>query len=307
MTRHLTLDTLLAHLPPAQLECPGTNGFVDGMKQQYLHTWQMYWRWSCRSCSLFIARVHIVTREEAAALHLYTTEAIYRQLNLDLRQLDMEFAKAEHDGLSVTHVTRHLLPPFVTKWGPYVQLLVRALRKLPDTRVTVYRGMGLPAAELTHLTRGSQHVWSWPAFSSATPDEALAHSFAWANSSGWSAYAWAWCKSFVNPRALEHDVLKPVIFVVHARRGKNISQWNAFFQNEVVLLPCRQIRILSSHPSTDPQGYHFTRIDAEEIESNDASGAHAHDDEVPTCRINVLLIFFGCFGLLLMIMLFCGQ
>eukprot|EP00933_Yihiella_yeosuensis_P061718 TRINITY_DN64546_c0_g1_i1.p1 TRINITY_DN64546_c0_g1~~TRINITY_DN64546_c0_g1_i1.p1 ORF type:complete len:685 (-),score=135.60 TRINITY_DN64546_c0_g1_i1:156-2210(-) len=90
--------------------------------------------------------------DEAAALHLYTTNFLYKNLNAALRDPDRKQ---------------------VNKFFPYLRLFLTALHKLPCTKQQLYRGVALDLSEQYKL--GTEVTW-W-AVSSCTPDLKVASSF----------------------------------------------------------------------------------------------------------------------------------
>lgn len=82
----------------------------------------------------------------------------------------------------------------------------------------------------------------------------------------------AWLKSFAFiDKSAVGSVLEPVVFRVAAKRGKDIAPYSAYkSEREVVLLPCRQIRVLATQTLTSPI-YHrpYLQVDAEEVEFDD--------------------------------------
>mmetsp|Transcript_152865 Transcript_152865/g.292767 ORF Transcript_152865/g.292767 Transcript_152865/m.292767 type:complete len:717 (+) Transcript_152865:65-2215(+) len=93
-----------------------------------------------------------LTVEEAAAIHLYTTNHLYKKLNEALRHDDRKM---------------------VTQYFLYLRLLLCALRKLPATSSKLYRGVALDLS--AQYAKGSEVTW-W-AVSSCTPDIKVANSF----------------------------------------------------------------------------------------------------------------------------------
>eukprot|EP00415_Alexandrium_ostenfeldii_P001287 UN1287 len=93
-----------------------------------------------------------LTKEEAAAVHMYTTNYLYKLLNEALRCPDR------------SKVERYFL---------YLRLLVAALRKLPATSEKLYRGVAL---DLSAQYKASSKV-TWWAVSSCTKDLSVANSF----------------------------------------------------------------------------------------------------------------------------------
>jgi hypothetical protein len=93
-----------------------------------------------------------LTVDEAAAIHLYTTNYLYKPLNASLRALTREKVK---------------------EYFAYLRLLLTALDKLPKSKKPLYRGVALDLSAQYKL--GSQVTW-W-AVSSCTPDLKVASSF----------------------------------------------------------------------------------------------------------------------------------
>jgi hypothetical protein len=86
----------------------------------------------------------LLTRDEAAAIHLYTQESpLYKTLNAYLRDRD-----------------RRKLKPLM----PFLKLLLTALHKLPPLKTNVYRGVKLDLS--AKHPKGKQCIW-W-SFSSTT-------------------------------------------------------------------------------------------------------------------------------------------
>lgn len=90
--------------------------------------------------------------DEAGALHLYTTNYLYKALNAALRHADRKKA----------------LDYFL-----YLRLFLSALEKLPRTEKELYRGVAL---DLQHQYKVGSTV-TWWAVSSCTPDLGVATSF----------------------------------------------------------------------------------------------------------------------------------
>lgn len=93
-----------------------------------------------------------MTVDEAAAIHLYTTNHLYKKLNEALRSLDRAKVKA---------------------YFPYLRLLLAALDKLPKSIKMLYRGVALDLSLQYPL--GTEVTW-W-AVSSCTPELKVANSF----------------------------------------------------------------------------------------------------------------------------------
>lgn len=93
-----------------------------------------------------------LTVDEAAAIHMYTTNALYQKLNAALRNQDRKS---------------------VTVYFPYLRLLLSALRKLEPCAKPLYRGVNLDLA--SQYPEGSTVTW-W-AVSSCTTELAVANSF----------------------------------------------------------------------------------------------------------------------------------
>eukprot|EP00930_Biecheleria_cincta_P086822 TRINITY_DN76070_c0_g1_i1.p1 TRINITY_DN76070_c0_g1~~TRINITY_DN76070_c0_g1_i1.p1 ORF type:complete len:708 (+),score=136.14 TRINITY_DN76070_c0_g1_i1:53-2176(+) len=90
--------------------------------------------------------------DEAAALHLYTTNFLYKQLNAALRDPNRK------------NIARYFL---------YLRLFMAALARLPSSKRVLYRGVALDLSEQYEL--GAEVTW-W-AVSSCTPDPKVAASF----------------------------------------------------------------------------------------------------------------------------------
>merc|ERR1711997_168366 len=89
---------------------------------------------------------------EAAAVHLYTTNHLYKLLNAALRAEDRASVK---------------------KYFLYLRLFLHALEKLPKAKKNLYRGVALDLSAQYKV--GSEITW-W-AISSCTPDRKVADSF----------------------------------------------------------------------------------------------------------------------------------
>eukprot|EP00434_Breviolum_minutum_P035371 symbB.v1.2.031308.t1/scaffold3621.1/size53154/3 len=90
--------------------------------------------------------------DEAGALHLYTTNYLYKALNAALRNPDRKKA---------------------LEYFLYLRLFISALEKLPKTEKELYRGVAL---DLEHQYKVDSTV-TWWAVSSCTPDLGVATSF----------------------------------------------------------------------------------------------------------------------------------
>lgn len=115
-----------------------------------------------------------LTREEAASIYLYTTNALYDKLNQDLRDFDDELSRSESPWVA----TRQALPALNKKWGPYLHLLIHALQKLPNVQATVWRGITLPRQMVDELKHSRNNTISWVGLSSSSREKSTAHSFA---------------------------------------------------------------------------------------------------------------------------------
>jgi len=93
-----------------------------------------------------------LTVEEAGALHLYTTNFLYKALNEALRDKDRKKA---------------------TQYFLYLRLFLEGLQKLPTSKRQLYRGVALDLS--SQYKQGS--VVTWWAVSSCTPDRKVASSF----------------------------------------------------------------------------------------------------------------------------------
>jgi len=93
-----------------------------------------------------------LTADEAASVHLYTTNYLYKMLNAALRDKDRKGVK---------------------KYFLYLRLFLHALKKLPQTEKKLYRGVALDLS--SEYKKGSEVTW-W-AVSSCTPDRKVADSF----------------------------------------------------------------------------------------------------------------------------------
>jgi len=94
-----------------------------------------------------------LTEDQAGAIHLYTTNALYRQLNAALRAANR--AK-------------------VMQYFPFLALLISALDNLPTSDRQLYRGVGLDLG--SQYPKGSEITW-W-SVSSCTPELKVAKGFA---------------------------------------------------------------------------------------------------------------------------------
>jgi len=104
-------------------------------------------------------KIGSLTLEEAAAVHFYTTNHIYRKLNAALRSQDRAG---------------------VTKYFSYLRLLLEAVRKMSSGEKMLYRGVDVDLS--AQYPQGQEVCW-W-AVSSCTPDLKVAKSF------GGGAKAW---------------------------------------------------------------------------------------------------------------------
>jgi len=93
-----------------------------------------------------------LTTDEAGAIHLYTTNFLYKMLNEALRSRDRQKAK---------------------QYFSYLRLLLTALDKLPSSDKMLYRGVALDLS--TQYQLGTEVTW-W-AVSSCTPDLKVASNF----------------------------------------------------------------------------------------------------------------------------------
>jgi len=93
-----------------------------------------------------------LTEDEAGAIHLYTTNFLYKMLNDALRSLDRKK---------------------VEQYLSYLRLLITALDKIPSSSKMLYRGVALDLSSQYRL--GTEVTW-W-AVSSCTPDLKVASSF----------------------------------------------------------------------------------------------------------------------------------
>lgn len=93
-----------------------------------------------------------LTQEEAAAIHLYTTNFLFKMLNEALRHDDRKKVK---------------------QYFLYLRLFLSALKKLPHTSKKLYRGVALDLS--AQYEKGTEVTW-W-AVSSCTPDLKVASSF----------------------------------------------------------------------------------------------------------------------------------
>lgn len=86
---------------------------------------------------------HKLTRDEAAAVYLYTmewtanTESLYSIFNRDLRTKDRSKMRV---------------------WLPFLKLLMVALDKLPSKRITIFRGLRTDVSKF--YTEGKEFVWA---------------------------------------------------------------------------------------------------------------------------------------------------
>merc|ERR1719272_303462 len=99
-----------------------------------------------------------LTLDEAAAIHFYTTNHLYKMLNAALRTIDRTKAK---------------------QYFLYLRLLLAALDKIPRSSKMLYRGVALDLSAQYRL--GTEVTW-W-AVSSCTPDLKVASSFGGAGKS----------------------------------------------------------------------------------------------------------------------------
>jgi len=97
-----------------------------------------------------------LTVEEAAAIHMYTTNHIFKVLNAALRSEDRKQ---------------------IASFFSYLRLLLSALQKLPVSTRKLYRGVALDLS--SQYRQGS--VVTWWAVSSCTPDMKVASSFSGAS------------------------------------------------------------------------------------------------------------------------------
>jgi hypothetical protein len=115
-----------------------------------------------RNC--YYPNEHKLTRDEAAAIHIYTKEwsenmeSLYTIFNRDLRTKD-----------------RSKIKP----WLPFLRLFMAALAKIPSQKVHIYRGLRDDVSE--DYTEGKNFVWA--SATSCTRDINVAHNF-FSNSNG---------------------------------------------------------------------------------------------------------------------------
>jgi len=93
-----------------------------------------------------------LTADEAAAIHLYTTNCLYKKLNEALRSLDRQKVK---------------------RYFSYLRVFLEAIGKLPASNKMLYRGVALDLT--TQYKQGTEVTW-W-AVSSCTPELKVAKQF----------------------------------------------------------------------------------------------------------------------------------
>lgn len=110
-------------------------------------------------------------------------------------------------------------------WFPYLKLLLTGLFKLPSIRGTIWRGV---SGDLRPNYKQDTEV-TWWAFSSCTTTISVLESDQYLGKSG-----------------------SRTLFVIECLNGKNIKQHSYFAQeDEILLLPCTYLKVLSHLSSTD--------------------------------------------------------
>ena len=136
-----------------------------------------------------------LTWDESAAIYLYTIPGpLFAGLNTALRNPD-----------------RQLLRP----WLPYLKLLTKALKKLPDTKATVWRGVNYDST-LHFVDNG---VYTWWGITSCSKSVNIV-------------------KAFIGESG--------TLFTIETVHGKDITKFSAISdEEEVVLLPATRVRAKS--------------------------------------------------------------
>jgi hypothetical protein len=128
----------------------------------------------------------LVTLDESAAIYLYSMPIpFFGRLNEALRAED-----------------RHALQP----WFPFLKLFITALRRLPSTKKTVWRGVSGDVG--TVFDDGDVHIW-W-SVNSCSPDISVVKHYLADNST---------------------------LFVIDAIHAKDISAFSKLSEQEIVLMP----------------------------------------------------------------------
>jgi hypothetical protein len=181
-----------------------------------------------------------LSRDQAAALHLYTSEVVYVELNDKLRQKDRTAAK-----------------PFLG----FVALVMSAAKKLPKEEAIVYRGVDVDLYDELSRKKGEETTW-WH-FASCTIDIGTLLQFAGSPSQHGTVLVLA-TKSAVDIRAFsaypqEKELLllpgavleiQQVVRNVGERRTQAMLKENS----HVFLMPATKPAALPPPPSSSPAG-----------------------------------------------------
>jgi hypothetical protein len=154
----------------------------------------------------------LLTRDESAAIYLYTMSTPFATgLNATLRSDN-----------------RRVPEP----WVPFLKLFIAAVKKLPVTKATVWRGINYDAA----LTFVAGEVYTWWNITSCSMNNNIAQKYL--DKSG-------------------------TLFLIEITQGRDISMFSAFpDEQEVILMPGTRVR--AKNPSLNPIEQHFI-IHLEEI------------------------------------------
>ncbi|CAF2860709.1 unnamed protein product [Rotaria sp. Silwood2] len=146
---------------------------------------------------------HLLTLDESAAIYLYTMPGpVFRLLNQALRSED-----------------RHSIKP----WFSFLKLFITALKKLPSSTITVWRGAAIDDGVI--FTDGDIHTW-------------------------WTV------NSCSNDLAVIQIYLGKTgtVFAIDAAEAKNISSFSTFpDEKELILMPGTRVRPYCRHLNFNDQ------------------------------------------------------
>jgi len=166
---------------------------------------------------------HSLTKEEMYALGLYTWD------------LSLNGTKEENFYYVLNNILRERKPDTFTAWSGFLYFLQSALKKFPDKKMTVYRGIPEISLVREKYMQGRKIFWS--GYSSTTSDIQTAKEFA---------------------------TTQGVIMKISVLNGKDVKTCSAFsIENEILLSP--NMKLFVSREMYQENGYNFIDLVQEDV------------------------------------------
>eukprot|EP01124_Arcella_intermedia_P016532 TRINITY_DN23152_c0_g1_i1.p1 TRINITY_DN23152_c0_g1~~TRINITY_DN23152_c0_g1_i1.p1 ORF type:complete len:552 (+),score=133.91 TRINITY_DN23152_c0_g1_i1:3-1658(+) len=144
-----------------------------------------------------------LTEDEAGALVYYTLDCT-------------RFGGAREDNLFLILNGMLAKRCLEEEWKPFTYFLMRALKKIPNYKGKVFRGLNKPLTQLSKLYKTGSCI-VWVAFTSTSLDNKISKQFSKSNSGTW--------------------------MILEVIEGKDISPYSLFKEKEVLLLPNTYVKV----------------------------------------------------------------